>query len=185
MEKEIFEIAQRIRALREIEEIEAKDMAATVGRTLDEYLAYENGEKDFSFSFLYTVANKLKVDITDIITGEGAKLHVFSLVRNGEGLHMERRRAYKYQHLAPIFKNRKMEPFLVSVEPKDTDSAIAKNCHEGHEINYIVSGSMTFYIDENTVLMHQGDLVYFDAMHPHAMRAENNQPCEFLAIISK
>ena len=185
MEKEIMEIAQRIRALREIEEIEARDMAETVGKSLEEYQKYENGERDFSFSFLYTVANKLKVDITDIITGEGAKLHVFSLVRHGEGLHMERRHAYKYQHLAPIFKNRIMEPFLVRVEPKDTDSSVAKNSHEGHEINYIVSGSMTFFIGENTVLMKEGDLVYFDAAHPHAMRAENNQPCEFLAIISK
>jgi mannose-6-phosphate isomerase-like protein (cupin superfamily) len=44
---------------------------------------------------------------------------------------------------------------------------------------------MTFYIDENTVLMRAGDLIYFDASHPHAMRAENNQPCEFLAIITK
>ena len=35
---------------------------------------------------------------------------------------MERRKAYKYQHLAPIFKNRAMEPFLVTVEPKDTDA---------------------------------------------------------------
>ncbi len=185
MEKEIIEIAQRIRALREIEEIEAQDLASAVGMPLNEYLAYENGERDFPFSFLYTVANKLRVDITDIITGEGAKLHVFSLVRNGEGLHMERRRAYKYQHLAPIFKNRKMEPFLVRVEPKDTDSSVAKNAHEGHEINYILSGNMTFYIDENTVLMRAGDLIYFDASHPHAMRAENNQPCEFLAIITK
>jgi mannose-6-phosphate isomerase-like protein (cupin superfamily) len=152
---------------------------------LDEYLQYEKGEKDFPFSFLYTVANKLHVDITDLITGEGAKLQTFSLVRQGQGLQMERRRAYKYQHLAPIFKNRIMEPFLVKVEPKDTESAVAKNAHAGHEINYIVNGSMTFYIDDNTVLMKEGDLVYFDASHPHAMRAENGKPCEFLSVISK
>jgi mannose-6-phosphate isomerase-like protein (cupin superfamily) len=185
MEKEILEIAQRIRALREIEEVDEKTMADTLGMPLSEYTLYEEGQKDFPFSFLYTVANKLKVDITDLLTGQGAKLQVFSLVRQGQGLQMERRRAYKYQHLAPIFKNRIMEPFLVKVEPKDTESAVAKNAHAGHEINYIVSGSMTFYIDDNTVLMKEGDLVYFDASHPHAMQAENGQSCEFLAIISK
>lgn len=185
MEKEIMEIAQRIRALREIEEVDEQSMADTLNMPLDEYMRYENGEKDFPFSFLYTVANRLRVDITDLITGEDAKLQVFSLVRNGQGLKMERRRAYKYQHLAPIFKNRIMEPFLVKVEPKDTDSAVAKNAHPGHEINYIVSGSMTFFINGNKVLMKEGDLVYFDASHPHAMRAEDGKPCEFLAIISK
>ncbi len=185
MEKEIQEIAQRISALREIEEVGKQELADTLGMPLDEYEQYEDGKKDFPFSFLYTVANRLRVDITDLLTGEGAKLQTFSLVRKGQGLQMERRHAYKYQHLAPIFKNRIMEPFLVKVEPKDTESAVAKNAHEGHEVNYIVSGSMTFYIDNNTVLMNEGDLVYFDASHPHAMRAENGKPCEFLAIISK
>ena len=31
---------------------------------------------------------------------------------------MERRKEYRYEHLAYIFKNKKMEPFLVTVEPK-------------------------------------------------------------------
>lgn len=185
MEKEIREIAQRIRALREIEEVDAQAMADSLGMPPAEYAQYESGEKDFPFSFLYTVANKLRVDITDLLTGEGAKLQVFSLVRRGQGLQMERRHAYKYRHLAPIFKNRIMEPFMVKVEPKDTESAVAKNAHEGHEINYIVRGSMTFFIDNNTVVLNEGDLVYFDASHPHAMRAEDGKPCEFLAIISK
>jgi transcriptional regulator with XRE-family HTH domain len=185
MEKEIKEIAQRLRALREIEDIGEEDMAAALGRSVQEYRRYENGEEDFPFSFLYTAAGKLKVDLTDLMTGEGARLHVYSLVRKGEGLKMERRRAYQYRHLAPIFKNRIMEPFLVRVEPKDTHSAIDKNSHAGQEINYITSGSMTFFIGENSVLLKEGDLVYFDASHPHAMRAEDGKPCEFLAIISK
>lgn len=185
MEKEIMEIARRIRALREIEGIEAQEMAEVTGKPLEEYLEYESGKKDFSFSFLYSAANRLKMDITDLLTGEGARLYTYSLVRAGRGLQMERRHAYRYEHLAYIFKNRIMEPFLVKVDPADTDSSVAKNAHEGQEINYILSGSMTFFIDDNTVLMQTGDLVYFDATHPHAMRAENGKPCEFLAIISK
>ena len=185
MKKEIIEIAQRIRALREIEDISIQEMAEAVGKSISDYEEYEKGEKDFSFGFLYTVANKLNVEITDIITGEGAKLRTFSCVKAGEGLMMERRKAYKYTHLAPVFRDRKMEPFMVKVEPKDTDSAIAKNSHEGQEINYVVRGSMTFYIDDNSILLSEGDIVYFDATHPHAMKAENGEPCEFLAIICK
>ncbi|MEG1990966.1 MAG: transcriptional regulator, partial [Christensenella sp.] len=96
------------------------------GKSAEEYREYEAGEKDFSFSFLYTLANRFGVDITELLTGDNAKLKTFSLVRKGEGLKMERRKAYKYQHLAPIFKNRVMEPFLVTVEPKDVD-AVKKN----------------------------------------------------------
>lgn len=181
---QIKEIAQRLRALREIEEVDACEMAELTGKSEAEYLEYEAGDKDFSFSFLYTAANRLGVDITELLTGDNAKLKTFSLVRNGEGLKMERRKAYKYQHLAYIFKNRSMEPFLVTVEPKDTD-AVKKNAHEGQEMNYVVEGSMTLFIHDSAILLKEGDTVYFDASTPHAMRAENGKPCKFLAIISK
>lgn len=185
MEKEIKEIAQRLRALREIEGIGEEEMAGALGQSPAEYRRYENGEEDFPFSFLYTAAGKLKVDLTDLLTGEGARLSVYSLVRKGGGLTMERRSAYNYRHLAPIFKHRVMEPFMVRVEPKTPGVAVEKNAHAGQEINYIVSGSMTLFIGSNSVLLHEGDLVYFDATQPHAMRAEGGAPCEFLAIISK
>ncbi|MEG1859426.1 MAG: cupin domain-containing protein [Christensenellaceae bacterium] len=180
---QIMEIAERISTLREIEEVTAAEMAQLTGKTEQEYLEYESGNKDFSFSFLFTVANRLGVDITELLTGDNAKLKTFSLVRKGEGLKMERRKAYKYQHLAPIFKNRRMEPFLVTVEPKDVE-AITKHSHEGHEINYVVQGSMTMYINDAIVVVNEGDMMYFDASSPHAMKAENGKPCKFLAIIS-
>ncbi|MEG0702310.1 MAG: cupin domain-containing protein [Christensenella sp.] len=181
---EIKEIAQRISVLREIEEIEIEEMAELTGKSAEEYREYEAGEKDFSFSFLYTLANRFGVDITELLTGDNAKLKTFSLVRKGEGLKMERRKAYKYQHLAPIFRNRVMEPFLVTVEPKDVD-AVKKNAHAGQEFNYVIKGSMTLFIHDSEILLHEGDVVYFDAQTPHAMRAENGEACQFLAIISK
>ena len=52
------EIAERIRALREIEEIELSEMAKLTGKTMEEYQEYEAGNKDFSFSFLFTLANR-------------------------------------------------------------------------------------------------------------------------------
>ena len=178
-------IAERISVMREIMEVSAEEMAALTGMSVEEYLQYEAGEKDFAFSFLYTVADRLGVDITDILTGESARLSVYSLVRAGEGLSMQRRKEYKYPHLAYIFKHKKMEPFLVTVEPSDVDAATHKNSHIGHEFNYILEGSMTLYIEDSQVLVHEGDAVYFDSKHPHSMQAEGGQPCRFLAIIAK
>jgi len=184
MDNQIKEIAQRISVLRDIEEISVEEMAQATGKTESVYREYEEGKRDFSFSFLFSVANKLGVDITELLTGDNTKLKKFSVVKKNKGLKMERRKAYKYQHLAPIFTDRRMEPFLVTVEPKDVE-AVTKHAHEGHEINYIVEGCMTFFIDDAEVALCKGDTVYFDASRPHAMRAENGESCKFLAIISK
>ena len=126
MKENIALIAQRIRDLRDILEISAQEMAEATGMSVEEYLSYESGERDFSFSFLYTIADKCGVDITDLLTGEGAKLSMYTCVRAGEGLEMKRRTEYKYQHLSYLFKNKVMEPFLVTVEPSDVNACDAQ-----------------------------------------------------------
>ena len=184
MEKKIMLIAERIKALREITDISTKEMAGVVGLSEEEYIEYEKGQNDFTFSFLYSVANKLGVDIVDLMTGETPRLSVCSFVKKGEGLKMERRKEYKYEHLAYIFKHKKMEPFMVTVEPKDTDAKDHKNAHEGQEFDFVIEGSMMLYIDNQQLLMQEGDAAFFDAKHPHAMEAVGGV-CKFLAIIAK
>lgn len=183
MQNEIVQIAERIRGLREMEDISAEEMAQVAGKTLSEYREYEDGHHDFSFSFLYTVAHRLGVDITELLTGENAKLHKFALVRAGGGLQMDRRKAYRYRHLAAIFKDREIEPFMVTVDPSD-DESVTKHSHEGQEFNYVLDGAMTLFIGSSTITLGPGDSVYFDSTEPHAMRAEGDAPCNFLAIIS-
>ena len=185
MKENIALIAQRIRDLRDILEISAAEMAEAVGMSEEEYLSYETGEKDFSFSFLYTVADKCGVDISDLLMGEGAKLSMYSCVRAGEGLEMKRRTEYTYQHLAYLFNNKVMEPFLVTVDPSDVNAATHKKSHIGQEFNYILEGSMTLYIGEESETLFPGDAIYFNSKYPHAMQAEGGKPCRFLAIIAK
>ena len=78
-----------------------------------------------------------------------------------------------------------MEPFLVLVEPSDVNAATHKNRHDGQEINYVLEGSMTVFIDEEQVRLYPGDTLYFDASNAHAMQAEDGKPCRFLSIIAK
>lgn len=184
MDEQILKIAERLKALREIMDVSISEMAEALGIDESAYTAYENGEHDFTFSFLYTAAGKLGVDIVDLMTGETPRLSICSIVKSGKGLKMERRKEYKYEHLAYIFKNKKMEPFVVTVEPSDTDAKTHMNAHEGQEFNYILEGSMTLLVDDQKLTLNAGDAVYYDASYPHAMQAVGGT-CRFLAVIAK
>jgi len=150
---------------------------------LSDYLLYEAGEKDFSFSFLYKVAGILGVDVLDIISGETPKLSTCCVVRAGGGYDINRRKAYDYKHLAFTFRNKKAEPFMVTVEP--SDAIPERHAHEGQEFNYLVSGSMEFFIGDMVYELGEGDSVYFDSAVPHAMKTHGNTPAKFLAIVMK
>ena len=76
------------------------------------------------------------------------------------------RKEYKYEHLAYIFKNKVMEPFLVTVTKKDIDARMHQNSHDGQEFDYVIEGSMTLYINKNEIALNVGDAVYYDAKIP-------------------
>ncbi|MCL2817616.1 MAG: XRE family transcriptional regulator [Clostridiales bacterium] len=184
MTEQLMEIGGRLKGLRNIMDITAEKMAADMKLGTGEYLAYERGELDFSFSFLFNAANILGVDIVDIISGETPRLTTCVLVRKGEGYNITRREAYDYKHLAFTFKNKKAEPFMVTIEPKEKDEVVPHS-HEGQEFNYLVSGSMEFHLDGRVYALGEGDSVYFDSGIPHAMKAIGRQPAKFIAVVIK
>jgi len=186
MTEQLSEIGGRLEALRDIIDIPAEKMAEAMKLGVGEYIAYERGEKDFSFSFLQNAANILGVDVVDIISGESPKLTKCSLVRNGKGYDIMRRKAYDYKHLAFTFRNKKAEPFMVTVEPRNsTDEKLVLHSHEGQEFNFMVSGNMEFHLDNTVYELAEGDSLYFDAGIPHAMKAIGGAPAQFIAVVIK
>ena len=183
MTEQLSEIGGRLKALRDIIDIPAEKMAEEMKLSAGDYIAYENGEKDFSFSFLYNAATILGVDVVDIISGESPKLTTCAFVRKGEGYDIMRRKAYDYKHLAFTFRKKKAEPFMVTVEPKDDELTL--HAHDGQEFNYMVSGSMEFHIGSTVYELNEGDSVYFDSGVPHAMKALGSQPAKFIAVVIK
>ena len=90
MEPNIEEVAGRIRALREDLDITMQDMADATGRSVAEYAAQESGQQELSFTFLYKCAQRLGVDVIELLTGEDPHLSGYSLTRAAEGLSIKR-----------------------------------------------------------------------------------------------
>jgi quercetin dioxygenase-like cupin family protein len=107
-----------------------------------------------------------------------------ALVRKGEGYVIERRDAYEYKHLAFTFNNKKAEPFLVSVEPQESE-VVLPHSHDGQGFNYVISGSLEFSIDGMTYTLNEGDSVYFDSNIIHSIRAIGNETSSFIAVVVK
>ena len=84
MTEQLKEIGMRLASLRETSGLTAEQMAEKMDLDLEEYLNYEKGEEDFSFSFLSNAAEMLGVDVVELITGDAPKLTICSLVRRAE-----------------------------------------------------------------------------------------------------
>lgn len=181
------EIAERLKGLREMMELDTEEMAKAAGVDEQTYLDYEAGKKDFSVTFLYNCAERFGVDVTALLTGHSPKLNSFSIVRAGQGVLTERRHSFTYEHLAQNFKGRTAEPFFVKV-PYDAESEkrpIALSAHKGQEMDYILSGELMISINGRTEILKEGDTAYYDSSQPHGMIAVGGKDCTFLAIVLK
>jgi transcriptional regulator with XRE-family HTH domain len=185
MNKEIGpvrEIAMRLRGIREVTGLTPEDLAATTGVTPDEVLEFESGNQEIPVSYLYEVAKACGVDLTALLTGDEAHLQAYSLVRDGQGLSVTRRKAYKYQALAYRFHKPAMEPFIVTVPPK-TESELDFNRHLGEEFIYMLRGRLEIRLGDEVLTLEPHDCLYFSSRTPHAMRGLDGAAAEFLDVI--
>lgn len=187
MEPNIKEVANRIRSLREDSDITMQEMADATGRSLAEYSAQESGDQDLSFTFLYKCADRLGVDVIELLTGETPHLTGYSLTEAGDGLCIRRRAGFEYLHKAPHFRHKLAEPFLVTAPfvESEQDAPIHLSYHEGQEIDYIISGRMRFAYEDRIEELGPGDFLMYDSGRGHGMIATGGEPCTFIAIVIK
>jgi transcriptional regulator with XRE-family HTH domain len=181
MNEEIIQIARRIKALREITGLSPESLAEYLGIAPEDYLSMEGGKTDISVALLIRISQRLNVELSALLTGENPRLHQYCVVRKGHGIMAERKQQYKYENLAYNFVHKRAEPFIVTASP-DNIKEIQYNSHPGQEFNYVLEGSMTIFLEGHEIVLNEGDSIYFDSSHKHAMKALNNQPVKFLAI---
>lgn len=183
MDEQIKQIGERLRGLRDVLDISVEEIAALCGITVDRYEKMEKGETELSVANLQKIAKKYGISLDVLMFGEEPKMSSYFLTRKGQGKSVERRKAYQYESLASGFRGRKADPFIVTVEPKDANAPKEMNSHSGQEFNMVLEGTMELTIGTKSLVLNEGDSIYFDATHPHGMRTLNDKPVRFLAII--
>ncbi len=183
MTEQIKQIAARIREIREISGVSAEVLALKLGLPEELYNRYESGDTDIPVGIVFEISEMFNVELSVLLGGNNPKLHVYSIVRKGKGLRLERRQQYRYESLAWNFMNKKAEIFMVTIDPKPEDTLLEFNSHPGQEFNYVLEGAMMTILDGHEIILSEGDSIFFDSGYNHAMKALNNEQVRFLAMV--
>lgn len=178
------EIGERIQGLREMNEMTVEDFAIRITCDPAVLSQYEQGEADIPVSVLHDIAAAFDISMTELLTGEKARMSVYSVVRSGKGVGIERRKAYDYKSLAYNFADRKIDPYLITVEPKPEDQPLHMTSHSGQEFHYCIEGSVRVVIAKYETVLHEGDSVYFDSTYPHGLQALEGKRARLLVAIT-
>ena len=182
MDEQLKQIGERLRGLRDVLDLTAQEVADTIGISVEKYEKIEQGEVDITISNLMKIAHKYGVSPEELMFAEAPHMKSYSVVRKGQGMSVERTKAYKYQSLVGGFVGHKADVFIVTVEPKPDAHTIYKNTHAGQEFNLVLEGAMELLLGGKTIVLEEGDSIYFDSTKPHGMRAIGDKAVKFLAF---
>ena len=183
MGEETRMISERIRELREIFGLTEEQMAGEIGVDVEKYVDYETSGEDIPISVLYHISHFFNVDMSEILTGEPARISTLQVCRRGKGKTIDRYPGYMFENLAPRFTGKVMEPLLVTLIPGEPDAALVK--HEGQEFNIVLEGAIVLTYDGKEHTLEAGDAVYFDPTHPHGQKAVGDSKARFLTVITE
>ena len=185
MDYSLKEVAGRIKDLREAKGYTPEELAKLTGVSVEDYLLLEQGETDFSFTFIYKCAKACDVEVVDLLEGRSTTLTSFAITRRGEGLKILKQHGVEYNNLAPKFKDKLAEPFLVKFPyiPEEQNAPMKLNSHNGQEFDVIVRGSLKVQVGNHVDILHEGDSIFYNSLIPHGMIAVSEGGCDFHAVV--
>ena len=154
----MMEVALRIKSLRLDCGYTLEQMAELTEFSLAECELYENGKADLPFSFIHKCAELFNVEMMELLRGSAPRLSGYTVTRRGDGQLTAREPGITIQSLAPMFKNRKADPYWVRYEYSEAQQSapIEQDTHAGQEFDIVIEGSLKVKIGDHTEVLAPG-----------------------------
>ncbi len=183
----LAKVGERIKKVREEKKLSLADLAEKTGYSSAILSQIENHLLSPSLGTLIQIANALEVPLSKIF-GE-KRGHSYSIVRKDERKLISRfaskegvNYGYTYESLGYDKKNRRMEPFIVTLEPA-TVKHEKLSSHSGEEFIYVLEGEMEVVLGNFKDTLSPGDSIYYDSKLPHRVACVGDNPAKILAVL--
>ncbi len=185
-EKISAEIGMRIKKARENLFLSLFDIYLRTDISVEMLSQIEAGKMAPPLGAVIKLAKALDLKMGYLISGEEEK--AYTIVRRDDrkvisryDLKKEKHHGYTYEPLAPHKTSRYMEPFLVTLEPSETEEE--RSTHDGQEFIFVVHGEMEVRIGEEIHILESGDSIYYDSTVPHLVKCHGKKTTKILAVL--
>ena len=184
-----FNIGQKIKSLRKERKLTLQDVANETGFSPALISQIENNNVSPPIATLSKIARFFDVKMSYFFE-EGEESSRYEIVRRNERRIVSRviskdgsKHGYTYETLSYRKKNKKMEPFLLTVTERAQEETLYN--HEGEEFLLIVSGKAEIILDDERYTLEEGDAVYFDSTVKHRLLAKEGETVQVLAVVTR
>jgi len=186
-EWEEIRVGEKIKQLREKKGLSLKEVADATGFSTALLSQMESHLVSPSLGSIIKLAKALDVRVGDFF-GE-TEGEPFAIVRKDERKTVSRFASkegvsygYSYESLGFEKKDRRMEPFIVTLEPATLKTS-KTSAHEGEEFIFVLEGEMEVILGNHTDILYPGDSIYYDSTIPHRVQCHQDKVARILAVL--
>jgi transcriptional regulator with XRE-family HTH domain len=184
-----YNIGAKIKRLRLAKKLTLQAVARETGFSPALISQIENNNVSPPIATLSKIAKFFDVKIGIFFAEEEEECR-YEVVRKGERKLIPRvisragtSQGYSYESLSYRKQNKKMEPFLLTVAEK----ALEENTysHDGEEFLFVMKGVAELILEEERIVLEEGDCVYFDSLLKHRLISMDDGEVEVLAVVTR
>ena len=182
----LVNVGARVRKVREKQGLSLRDISQRTDIDVVLLSQIEEGKMAPPLGTVIRLAKALEMKMGYFISGEEDRAYtivrqddrkVVSRYDSKKGKHY----GYEYESLAPHKKDRHMEPFMVTLEPVETEEE--RSTHDGQEFIFVLKGKMEVRLGEEIHILEPGDAIYYDSTVPHLVKCHGNETTNILAVL--
>lgn len=184
-----FNIGQKIRALRKSKKLTLQAVADETGFSPALISQIENNNVSPPIATLSKIARFFDVKMSHFFEDNDSPIP-YEIVRKAERRLINQvismagtSHGYTYEALSYRKKNKKMEPFLLTVNERAPEETLYS--HEGEEFLLILEGTAEILLNDERHALAAGDAVYLDASVKHRLLLKEDRPIQVLAIVTR
>ncbi len=179
-------VGERIRKLREVQELTLEEVSRLTGIPTELLSAYESGAAVPAIGPLIQLSRVFGSKVEGLLHGGAVAPELLTICRASEsfgGTREDTEQSYSYSSLTrPGTAGHLMEPFLITFDPKVAQGAPIT--HDGQEFVYIVEGTVELFYDGRSYRLEKGDSAYLSSQRPHTFHGVGEKPAQMLAVVS-
>jgi transcriptional regulator with XRE-family HTH domain len=182
----LVKVGEKVKQVREKRGLSREDISSRTDIDMTLLSQIEEGKVAPPLGTIIKLAKALEMKMGYFISGKGDQ--AYTIVRRDDRKIVSRydskkvkHYGYEYQSLAPLKKNRHMEPFLVTLDPSDTEEE--RSAHAGQEFIFVLQGKMEVRLEEEIHILEPGDAIYYDSTVPHLVKCCGPDTTRILAVL--
>ena len=186
---EELNVGKKIKRLRKLKNMNAKDLAQNAGISYGMLSLLENGSTQGSVETLRKIAKVLDTTLSQLFTNED---NIDEMITDESMLIVRKDKRKKISFPDPLYNCELLVPdlqgdiefVLVNLEANRITEYILPHIKGKEECDYVLKGEITITLKDKEYILEEGDCIRFNPEIPHKIENKTDEKASYLSVIT-